>query len=323
MRISTRTLWILAAVLAVQGVLALIVGLWGRSDASSASARAPLLAVTADQVDRLVIEARSPSERIELRRQGQSWQVATAEPPFPAAAGEVQRLLDRLLALRQGVPVATRAEAHERFALTEDRYERRITLAQGDRTLATLVLGSASGMRQTHVRVVGRDTVHVVDLPAYEVSVRLDDWRDLGLLAVPRPQIERIDVAGLALRPEAAGAGGEGAEAARWQAQELPEGRRLDMQAAERLADLLANLRVSRVLSRDDLPAQAWQAPVARWSVLRQGASAPVDYVLARGPDNAYRLKASSRPEVFELPAATATQWVEATELDRLAPAAR
>jgi hypothetical protein len=320
--IQPRILWILAGLLGVQLLLALALGLSGRDDALRAPAREPLLALSADQVDRLVIEARGPGERIELRRQGEGWLLAGGPEPFPAAPGEVQRLLERLLALRQGVPVATRAEAHERFGLTDDRYERRIVLARGDQTLATLVLGSSAALRQSHARVAGHDTVHVVELPAYEVSVRPDDWRDLGLLAVARQQLERIEVAGLVLRPAADDAAGEGREGPRWQAQGLPEGRRLDPQAAERLAGLLATLRVSRVLAQDDLPAQAWQSPQARWSLVRQGESSPVDYVLARGAaDDAYRLKVSSRPEVFELPAATATQWIEATRLDRLAPA--
>lgn len=320
--IPPRTLWILAGLLGVQLLLALALGLPGRSDALRAPAREPLLALSADQVDRLVIEARGPGERIELRREGERWLLTGGAEPFPAATGEVQRLLERLLALRQGVPVATRAQAHERFGLTDDRYERRIVLARGDQTLATLVLGSSPALRQSHARVAGRDTVHVVDLPAYEVSVRADDWRDLGWLAVARPQLERIEVAGVVLRPAADDGSGEGREGPRWQAEGLPEGRRLDPQAAERLAGLLATLRVSRVLAHDDLPAQAWQAPQARWRLVRQGGSSPVEYVLARGAaDDAYRLKVSGRPEVFELPAATATQWIEATRLDRLAPA--
>jgi hypothetical protein len=322
MMIQPRTLWILAGLLGVQLLLALALSLWGREEAQRSAAREPLLALSADQIDRLVIEARGPGERVELRRQGEGWVLAGGPGPFPAAAGEVQRLLERLLALRQGVPVATRAEAHERFGLSDDRYERRIVLARGEQTLAALVLGSSAALGRSHARVDGHNTVHVVELPAYEVSVRPDDWRDLGLLAVSKAQLERIEVAGLVLRPAADDGGAEGREGPQWQAQGLPQGRRLDPQAGERLAGLLATLRVSRVLAQDDLPAQAWQSPQARWSLVRQGDASPVEYILARGAaDDTYRLKVSTRPEVFELPAATATQWIEATRLDRLTTA--
>lgn len=318
---SPRILWILAALLGLQLAVALGLWWWGRDDHGTAHAQQPLLPVSAEQVDRLLIEGRSPGERVELRREGERWLLASGAQPFPAVAADVQGLLQRLLGLRQGVPVATRAQAHERFGLTDDRYERRIHLARGEQTLATLVLGASPAMRQSYARVVGREAVHVIDLPAYEVSVRADDWRDLGVLAVARAQLQRIEVAGVALRPAAEDGAGEGASPSAWQAEGLPEGRRLDAQAAERLAGWLAALRVSRVLEHDDLPAAAWQSPAARWRVHTQGASEPREYVLTKAAADTYRLKVSDRPEVFELPAATALQWIESAGLDRLAPA--
>ncbi|MEW8438320.1 MAG: DUF4340 domain-containing protein, partial [Candidatus Thiodiazotropha taylori] len=69
---------------------------------------------------------------------------------FPVNSDKVQQFFDRLEALRSDTPVATSDGARERFKVSDEQFERRITLTQSDETLARLYLGSSPGMRLIH-----------------------------------------------------------------------------------------------------------------------------------------------------------------------------
>ncbi len=291
---------------------------------------APLIEVAQENIDRIAI-AGSGGAEVVLRKVQGDWRLPDSGD-FPADTGRVERLLQRIGALRPGLPVATTEGARARFKLGQEAFERRITLAQGESPLATFYLGTSPGRGRAHVRVQDRDAIYAVELAAYDLPVEAAQWQDKTVLQLPEADIQAIEVAGLRLhRSEtdaAAGetkagaddSGGEGSAAA-WAAAELADGESVKREAVDELAGLLADLRIGEALGTEEKPQYGLGEPVLELTLSRKEGDA-VGYRLGRAPGGeAYTLKVSSRPEYFRLPVPMAKALLDAAKRETLVAA--
>lgn len=318
-----RTLTILAALLAAQLLLAGGLALTG-TGLGGHGASAVLVSIEKDKIDRLTVEGPDKKPPVTLVKAGDRWRLPDSGD-FPADAGKVTQLLGRLGELKQGAPVATTAGARERFRVQDDAFERRITLGAGGRTVATLYLGTAQGPHRSFARAGDGSAIYEVDLSAYDAPFRPEDWEDLSVLQLPLAQVDAIDVAGLHLQRStsavpAAPAGTEGGEASQgaagerrpWIVSGVAKGETLKPDSADRLASLIAQLRVGAVLGRDEQPAYGLKQPALALTLERSG-GAKVDYAFGKPePDGDYVLKVSTRPEYFRVPSYVAKPIIEA-----------
>ncbi len=217
--------------------------------------------------------------------------------------------------------------------MADATFERRITLAAGDRSLATLYLGTSPGMRQVHARAADQDAIYSVDLATYEVPVKAEEWIDNTVLEIPAGDIHAIDVAGLRLQrvTEPASETKDSASAAKgtataakstWQVTGAAAGETLHAEAADNLAGLLANLQIGAVLGKDDKPEYGLDKPLLKVSLTAKEGK-EIDYRIGKMKDgNAYALKVSTRPEYFRLPDYTAKPLLDAAEHRTLLAAA-
>ncbi len=187
--LRSRAVVVLAAVLAAQLVLALLLG-GGRSMAP-ATGEDPLLGLDAAAVTAMEIASEDGS-RVELVRVGAGW-VLPALDDFPASASQVERLLNDLTALQRPLPVASSADARRRFKVADDAFERRLVL-RGDTGERTLFLGDSPGFRRLFARVGGEDAVYDLRLALFDIGVSPDDWIDRGTLQFDRGGISRVVV---------------------------------------------------------------------------------------------------------------------------------
>ncbi len=111
---------------------------------------------------------------------GAAWRL---ESGLPADNDKVNDLLDKLAELAAPWPVATSADSAERFAVTEDNYQRRLVLEDAEDVVADVFLGTSPGYRRVHARVAGQDEVYSIDFSNYEAPTDVDQWLDKGLLA--------------------------------------------------------------------------------------------------------------------------------------------
>jgi hypothetical protein len=101
-----------------------------------------------------------------------------------------------------------------------------------------------------------------------------------------------------------------------------PESESLDAQTVDKLADLVADLRIGEVLGRESTTDYGLDQPVLTLTVDRRGGE-PIEYTLGKSPDEGeYTLKASIRPEYFRLPSFRARPLLEAAKRDALIQAA-
>jgi Domain of unknown function (DUF4340) len=349
-----KTISLLGALLVAQLLLAFGLSFTGPHLSARATDK-PLLSLGGSQVDRITIEGPDQA-KVVLAKVGTTWQLPE-EGGFPADKARTESLLKTLEGLKEGMPVATTSDALARFKVADDRFERRVTLASGGKTLATLYFGTSPSMREIHARRSGQGDVYSVAFATYQVPAKAGDWEDKAVLQIPKEDIEAIDVAGLhitrvppppapapaaakAATTVAANAGAAPAASTttatatgtvppataqpEWQAIGLAKGQALNTEAADKLADLLAELRIGSVLGKAANPAYGVDKPVLDVTLVEHGGR-KIEYVLGKAKDGkSYTLKASTRDEYFGMPAYTAEPLLDASKRDKLlaAPAA-
>lgn len=165
--------WLVAA-LAVQGALiALVWGVrWGDEEALAA-----FLSFDAAAVDAITVAGEEGE--VALARDDDAWQLASG---LPADGGKIERVLERLADAAGGWPVATSASAMERFEVTEDAHQRRVTLAAGEETVADIYLGTSPGYQKTHARHVSGGDAYAIEFANYEAGLQPSDWLKKSLL---------------------------------------------------------------------------------------------------------------------------------------------
>ena len=352
-----KTISLLGALLVAQLLLAFGLSYTGPHLSARATDK-PLLSLGGSQVDHITIEGPDQA-KVVLARVGKTW-LLPEEGGFPADKARTESLLKTLEGLKEGMPVATTSDALARFKVADDRFERRVTLAGGGKTLAALYFGTSPSMREIHARRSGQGDVYSVAFATYQVPAKAGDWEDKAVLQIPKKDIEAIDVAGLhitrvppppapapaaakAATTVAANAGAAPAASMtttaaatatgtvppaaaqpEWQATGLAKGQELNTEAADKLADLLAELRIGSVLGKAANPAYGIDRPVLDQGHVEHGGT-KIEYVLGTAKDGkSYTLKASTRDEYFGMPAYTAEPLLDAAKRDKLlaAPAA-
>ncbi len=271
--------------------------------------------IAAKDVDDITIEGPG-GEQVTLRRSGDGWVLPDLDD-FPADAREVNDMLARLLQVERHLPVASDPQALIGFKLADDDFERRLTLSGGGKRLATVYIGTPEGPRQVHLRLAGEDTGYSVHFGLYDASIANDDWFDHGFLQLHKEDIAAIQVNGLRLVADAAAAGGWRLDPAPVDGDESPA---LDAKAADRLAGLLAELRVESFRVDETTPDYALDTPRLTLTMTRSDGKS-VTYLLGRSAlQKDFSLKVSTRPEHFRLSIYAAKRLINAAAREALLP---
>ena len=133
-------------------------------------------------VTRIIISDREAE--VEVINTDGLWSAVSADGRVPADSDKVTQLLDKLAELNAPWPVATSAASAERFAVTDESFQRRVGLYAGDDEVALIFLGTSPGFQRVHARRAESDDIFSVALSNYELPVTLDGWLDKGLLGM-------------------------------------------------------------------------------------------------------------------------------------------
>jgi hypothetical protein len=227
---SMQTNTVLGAVLAAQLVLAGSL-FASRTANDSSQSSAPWLDFAASDVTRIVIADANDSTT--LARTGERWQLSDLQQ-LPANQSRLTTLLDDFGKLTTRWPVAQSDSSHERFEVSEEKFQRHLQLYNGDTLLGDYYFGTSPGFRQTHARRADDDEVYALAFNNFDLPVDANDWLDKGLLKVS--DVDRIEADDYVLTRS-----GDD-----WQlaAGNEPDATALDSAKARSLASALQNLQV-------------------------------------------------------------------------------
>ncbi len=157
----------------------LVVGVYAyQKNSASAPAAVPLLPVSTNLINRLDITDNSTN--VQLDKTANRWQLSQSS--LPVDNEKITALLDKLAALRLTWPVANTSSSHERFEVSEEKFQRKLSLYEDDKLQAEFYLGSSPGFKKVHLRRAGDNQVYSVALSASDASTQVDDWLNKSLL---------------------------------------------------------------------------------------------------------------------------------------------
>lgn len=189
-----KSLWVL--LLAVIGLGALFAWLQRGAEAPRQAERQLLLPALAGHLERVqalaIRHGELPAIRIERRDGG--W-VVPAKAGYPAAAGEVNRLLRALGEAKKVEAKTHNPENHARLGLAErgEGAATRVTLEGIGQAPLELLIGQASSQGGQLVRLPGDDQVWLIDQPLELVDHELA-WLDRRISAIPFMSVREVEV---------------------------------------------------------------------------------------------------------------------------------
>lgn len=176
----TRISQVLSLLLAVQLLIAAAV-FWPKQDRGDQDARAAILALETEAIDRIDISDGDSS--VQLARSGGGW-ILPEYFSLPVATSRVDKVLKDLPSQRRGWPVASSDSAVTRFEVDEASYQRRVGFYSADTLAGEIFLGSSPGFRKVHSRPGGDRQVYAIEFSSFELPTTNTDWLDKSLLQV-------------------------------------------------------------------------------------------------------------------------------------------
>lgn len=230
----------LGGLLALQLVLAAGLALNGLRERAGDVAT-PLLDFETANVDRIVIDDNA-SKSTTLTRNDDGWQLASLSD-LPANKAKTDGVLDTLAGLRTTMPVVSTAAGRERFEVTEDNFQRRLRLYDGEELLGEYFFGTSPGFRRTHGRRADDDEVYALNFNNFDLPGDSNDWLDKTLLGAD--DVQKIKGADYELNRN-----GEIWQLAAMEANEVAP--QVDTSKVTELVNALESMRVLR--AEDGLP---------------------------------------------------------------------
>lgn len=255
--------------------------------------------------------AAATSTRIVLQKKADAW-VLPDTFDVPADSVKVNSLLDRLVALRRGLPIATSESALRRFKVTDSDFERRLVLAAGGKTLDTVYFGASPGLRKSDARSAEDKAVYAVDLPTYELPTDVAAWLSPDLIRVDTAGLAQVGVSdghtGLQLVRNKASAG----QPESWSDPELKGEEHIDSPHAIALVQQIAELRADAVLGTAALPAWQQDHP-ALVLTFKDDKGQTSQWTLSKPTEGDYYvLKTSGHPWYFSISSTTGKALLDA-----------
>jgi len=287
----TRTNQILGGLLVVQLVLGIVT--WKTSEAAESPAK-KLVPYAKDAVTEIDITPPSDSESsqpLKLVRKDGDWTIDTLDG-FPADAGKVGTLVDKLVGIEVHNPIATTKASFDSLKVGDDEYGVEVTIEAGSDS-EDLLLGTASS-NSAHVRVGGTSKAYDTHgLTVFDASTRPVRYVDLDYVKASPTDIVSLKVSN-----------GSGtftmskADDGKWTVADAPDGKVVDQTQAGTLVSKLASLRITEPLGKS-LPEYGLDQPrmAVQWMTKDGDTTASGGYVIGAeetGKKKAYAAEQNS-----------------------------
>lgn len=174
----------LAGLLALQVLIVGVVLAWNLQDPEAPEA---FFTFDPDLVTSLKVE--TDGLTINVDKHADSWLLADGKP---ADDSKVVEVLDKLANASTGWPVATSASTADRFEVTEQKFQKRLTLQADDEIVADAYFGTSPGYRKVHVSDADGGPVFAIEFSNYELGSDYAAWLDKNLLR-PQGALQRLE----------------------------------------------------------------------------------------------------------------------------------
>lgn len=299
--------YLLGGLLAIQAVAGYVI-LAGGSDLQEHSGIQKLVEFDRDVLDGIKIED-AEGNIAELKLIDDSW---VAGDDFPADSDRIDRLLDRLVGLEHGLAIASSSSAAKRFEVSEDAFQRRVELLDGDKTLGSIYLGTGAGARRSHVRLADENSIYTATIGTFELPAEISEWQDKTVLNLDFDSVHSVEFEGLKVsrvqheEDESESDEETDSDAPEWTVESLADEEVFDYDGFESALRSLTSLRINEVSSSSleglDLKGEL---------TVGYADTSRVYKFYKSEEDDAYTLSVSDYEELFEIASFTGARIVE------------
>ncbi|WP_448245483.1 DUF4340 domain-containing protein [Thalassotalea agariperforans] len=141
----------------------------------------PLVPVEQKNITKLVID--DGEQSINLVKKGSSWYLPNFHN-LPVNSAKLTQFLQKLTGTEVTWPVTTTSQSHDRFEVSDDNFQRKISFYENENEQASLLLGTSPSFKKVHSRLSSSDDIYAIDFNNYEASTDNNSWLDKSLLAV-------------------------------------------------------------------------------------------------------------------------------------------
>lgn len=307
---------ILAGLLVAQVIIGLLVVALP-SQAAAPAFKPMLEQLSAADITGLTIREQ-PDKQIRMVKQDGAWVLPDIEG-FPVNESKVNDLLDKLLSIQVGKPVATTAASHARLQVAENNFTRRVDLTTG-KGERTLFFGNARG-GSSHVRAGDAGDVYLTTkLATFDIASDLPSWINTLYFTTTQPAVGNValtNITGtLTFRR---------ASTDTWTLDGLAAGETFKPDRLDTILSRLSSLYMARPLGKTARPEYGLDKPTATITLtLKSDLSSLKPLVLKIGAkdekDNTYVVKSSESPWYVKVNSFNVEDIVNARREDFLAP---
>lgn len=227
-----------------------------------------------------------------LVKSGDGWNAPDAGG-YPADASKITPVLDKLIAIKSGKPIAQTPASQAQLQVADAKFLRKVEVLKAGGAAQTVYLGSSGGSQAVHVRLGGQNEVYLASgLATWEVDANLLSWIDPVYLTVTA-----ADITGFTLKNQqgefSLTKDGQGA----WQLAGLGSGETLDANKATTLVNSVTSLRMTQPLGKTEDAAWGLGQPSATVTMQVKSGDQAKTITLTVGAkdaaDNSYVVKSS------------------------------
>ncbi len=212
-----------------------------------------LIGLKKDNIKKIILEGPS-SKKVELENTNGKW-VLPKKNNFPANSAQINQLLDRLTETKLGSKISQQASSHSRLRVSEEEFERKLTISNDEQRQTTIFFGSAPSLRQSHARILDKDEVYIVKFSANDIDILSNDWLKKDIFVISQSQIKKIKYQNITLEkldddkidsinPEMTGS--------QWRVKGLNK-KKHSPEALYRFINNLADMRINGIASNEEI----------------------------------------------------------------------
>ena len=281
-----RLIYAAAVLLVLQLCAALFLQVRSSSGLNAAQPNALFLAFSPDKISTVQISA-GDGKNVTLRKKDKSWLLPDAFAA-PANSGQVESLLKKIAAAKQGLAVASTEGAAKRFQTADKDFNRHLVFKEGDKIVADFYLGKSAGLRQSYARVNGQDAVFTIPVSDFDAEATADGWLDKTVARLNREELKQVTTGDISLTRKDK----------EWLLDGATEGE-ASKDELDKLLNTITGLSVEAVLDPAKAAPLFQQAPAVQFAVTKNDGST-VTYNLAKDKDD-YVLKMSNSELYFKV----------------------
>ena len=234
-----KTNKILIGLLVIQGGLVALT--WQSHGPVSDPTQVPFLDVSKDAITSITVMGRPVGEElkpdvVELEKANGVWVISGTEG-YPIKEDKAKELVDGIVDLKVGEPIATKAANHNNLRVGKDNYGKIVTVTAGDKSHVFLV--GSGGNKRVNVRRDGENEVYVGrGIAEYELHTSVRSFIDYEYVKVDADKIASLSVQGQGQSLDFQKSGES------WQLATLPPGAAIDDTKVKSFVRTLARITI-------------------------------------------------------------------------------